>query len=137
MFESLKSLLAAKSIGDLFYAEVDYWHGLGTWYRGWTWASRKSTGGSAMLLGGCHAVDALRWFVGDEVTEVSAVANNQKALYEYDANVVAVVKFRSGAIGKTSVLLDANMPYTFNVDLIGTDGRAHIPACLLSFLRDK
>ncbi len=122
MFESLKTLLAQQTIGDVFYAEVDYWHNLGPAYRGWDWASRKDTGGSAMLLGGCHAVDALRWFVQEDAVEVSALANNQRALYEYDANVVAIVKFRNGAIGKTSVLFDAKIPYTFNVDLLGTDG---------------
>lgn len=122
MFESLKSLLAKQTIGDLFYAEVDYWHGLGPAYRGWSWASKSATGGSANLLGGCHAVDALRWFVADDVVEVSAMSNNKKELYEYDANVVAIVKFRNGLIGKTSVLLDAIIPYTFNVDLIGTEG---------------
>lgn len=122
MFESLKSFLAFGAIGDLFYAEVDYWHGLSPAYHGWSWASKKITGGSAMLMGGCHAVDALRWFVGDEVAEVSALANNHKGLYEYNANVVAIIKFRSGVIAKTSVLFDAEMPYTFNVDLIGTEG---------------
>ena len=75
-----------------------------------------------MLFGGCHAVDALRWLVRQDVVEVSALANNQRALYEYDANVVAIVKFRNGALGKTSVLFDAKIPYTFNVDLLGTDG---------------
>ena len=44
------------------------------------------------------------------------------ACYEYDANVVAIVKFRNGALGKTSVLFDAKIPYTFNVDLLGTEG---------------
>ncbi len=124
MFDVLRSLLAKGAIGELFYAEVDYWHGLGPWYRGWPWASRTATGGSANLLGGCHAVDALRWFVQEEVAEVSAFSNNKKGLYEYDANVVAIVKFRNGVIGKTSVLLDAVIPYTFNVDLIGTEGSA-------------
>jgi len=124
MFESLKAFLASGAIGDIFYAEVDYWHGLDPGYRGWQWASKKETGGSAMLMGGCHAVDALRWFVADEAVEVSALANNHKGLYEYDANVVAIVKFRGGMIAKTSVLFDARMPYTFNVDLIGTEGAA-------------
>ncbi len=124
MFESLKSVLATQTIGELFYAEVDYWHGLGPSYRGWPWASKTATGGSANLLGGCHAVDAMRWFVEDEVVEVSAMSNNKKGLYEYDANVVAIVKFRNGVIGKTSVLLDAVIPYSFNVDLIGTEGAA-------------
>jgi predicted dehydrogenase len=124
MFENLKSLLARQTIGDLFYAEVDYWHGLGPSYHGWPWASKIATGGSANLLGGCHAIDAMRWFVGDDVVEVSAFSNNKKGYYEYDANVVAIVKFRSGVIGKSSVLLDAEIPYTFNVDLIGTEGAA-------------
>ncbi len=122
LFENLKTLLNANVIGDLFYVEVDYWHGISPDYRGWDWAHTKATGGSAMLLGGCHAVDAMRWFADDEVTEVSAMSNNWKAAYEYDANVVAVVKFRGGAIGKTSVLLDCEMPYSFNIDLVGTDG---------------
>ena len=122
LFENLKSLLASGAIGRLFYAEVDYWHGIGTWYWGWEWAHVKKTGGSSMLFAGCHAVDALRWFTGDEAIEVCAFSNNVKELYEYDANVVAVLKFRGGAIGKTSALLDCAMPYTFNIDLAGTEG---------------
>jgi predicted dehydrogenase len=122
LFDNLKSLLGAGAIGRLFYAEVDYWHGIGTWYSGWEWAHKKTTGGSTMLLAGCHAVDALRWFTGDEVVEVTAFANNTKGLYEYDANVVALLRFRNGAIGKTSALMDAEMPYAFNIDLCGTEG---------------
>jgi len=122
MIESLKTLLAQQALGDVFCAEVDYWHHLGPAYCGWEWASRSATGGSAMLLGGCHAVDILRWLVQDDVVEVTAYANNQRALYEYDANVVAIVRFRHGAVGKTSVMFDAEIPYTFNVHLLGTDG---------------
>ena len=91
-------------------------------HHAWDLHSRKQTGGSAMLLVGCHAVDALRWLTGDEVVEVSAVSNNQRGLFEYAANVVAVLRFRSGIIGKTSVLLDCEMPYQFNMDLAGTEG---------------
>jgi len=123
LFRNLKSLLASGAIGELFYVEVDYWHGISpTWYRGWEWAHTRKTGGSTMLLGGCHAADAMRWFAGEEVVEVSAFANNKKGLFEYDANVVAAVKFQSGTIGKTSALFDGEMPYTFNIDLAGTEG---------------
>ncbi len=123
LFENLKAVLAAGGIGELFYIEVDYWHGISpTWYGGWDWAHTKKTGGSTMLLGGCHAVDALRWFAGEEVVEVTAYSNNKKGHFEYDANVVAVLKFQSGAIGKTSTLFDAEMPYCFNIDLVGTEG---------------
>lgn len=122
LFENLKALLAAGAVGKLFYVEVDYWHGLGPSYCGWEWAHTRKTGGSAMLLAGCHAVDAVRWFAGEEVVEVTAYGNNAKRGYEYPANVVAALKFASGAIGKTSVLLDSEMPYSFNIDLVGDAG---------------
>jgi predicted dehydrogenase len=122
MVTNLKSLLASGAIGELFYVEVDYWHGMGPSHHAWNLHSKKKTGGSAMLLAGCHAVDMLRWLAGDEVAEVTAVSNNKKGNFEYDANVAAVMKFRSGILGKTSTLFDCAMPYAFNVDLAGTEG---------------
>ena len=122
LLETLKSLLAGGAIGDLLYIEVDYWHGLGPQYRGWEWAHTFRTGGSATLLAGCHALDALRFLSGREVVEVSAMSNNKKGLYEYDANVVASLKLDDGTIAKSSVLLDAEIPYAFNIDLVGTAG---------------
>ncbi|MBN1910667.1 MAG: Gfo/Idh/MocA family oxidoreductase [Pirellulales bacterium] len=122
LFTIIKRQLADGTIGELFYAEVDYWHGIGPGRRQFDWFRRKETAGSAMLLAGCHALDALRWFVGDEVVEVSAMSNNKKGHFEYDANVVATLKFRNGVIGKTSCLFDCVMPYAFNIDLAGTEG---------------
>lgn len=122
LLESLRSLLAAGAIGELLYIEVDYWHGIGTWYSGWEWAHTIQTGGSATLLAGCHGLDALRFLSGREVVEVSAMSNNKKGLYEYDANVVATMKLDDGTIAKSSCLLDADIPYAFNIDIIGTQG---------------
>jgi predicted dehydrogenase len=119
---NLKSLLAAGAIGELFYAEVDYWHGMGPSHHAWNLHSKRKTGGSSMLLAGCHAVDTLRWLAGDEVMEVVAVSNNKKGNFEYDANVAAIMKFRGGTLGKTSTLFDCEMPYAFNVDLAGAEG---------------
>ena len=122
LIENLKSLLAARAIGQLFYVEVDYWHGLGDWWSGFGWAKTLEAGGSTMLTGGCHAVDCIRWLAGEEIVEVSAFGNNIRGNFEYDANVIAALKFESGAIGKTSALFDAEMPYAFNIDLAGTEG---------------
>lgn len=122
LFQNLKALLAARAVGRLFYIEVDYWHGLGRWWTGWPWGHTKAAGGSAMLLGGCHAVDAIRWFSQREVVEVAAFSNNIKNTFEFDANVVAILRFDDGSIGKTSALFDAEIPYAFNIDLVGTEG---------------
>lgn len=122
LVESLKSLLAAEAIGRVFYVEVDYWHGLGPRWPGFTWGRTLESGRSTMLTGGCHAVDAIRWLAGQEIVEVSAAANDVRGNFEYPANVVAVLKFADGAIGKTSALFDCDMPYQFNIDLAGTEG---------------
>lgn len=122
LIESLKALITQGAIGKLFYVEIDYWHGLAPWWSGWQWARYQRNGGSTMLLGGCHAMDAIRWLSGDEIVEVSAFGNNIKNNFEYDANVVAILKFQNGAIGKTSALFDADMPYQFNIDLAGSEG---------------
>ncbi|MHB8900267.1 MAG: Gfo/Idh/MocA family protein [Thermoguttaceae bacterium] len=119
---SIKSLVESGAIGELIYVEADYWHGMAVSHHAWNLHSRKKTAGSALLLAGCHAVDALRWLAGDEVAEVQATSNNRKGRFEFDANVVAVLKFRSGIIGKVSALLDCEMPYAFNLDLAGTEG---------------
>ncbi len=122
LIKNLKSLLAQHAIGKLFYIEIDYWHGLAEWWTGYEWGRTYASGRSAMLTGGCHAVDAIRWLSGDEVIEVAAFANNIHGRFEYPANVVAILRFKSGAIGKTSALFDAEMPYQFNIDLVGTEG---------------
>ena len=122
LVKNLRALLAERVIGDLFYVEVDYWHGIAQWYTGWEWGHRRATGGSTMLLGGCHAVDAIRYFAGQEIVEVAGFANNVRGKFEYPANVVAILRFADGAIGKTSALFDAEMPYSFNIDLAGTEG---------------
>jgi hypothetical protein len=43
---------------------------------------------------------APRYFVQDEVEEVTAYSNKRNPDYEYDTNVVGILKFRGGAIGK-------------------------------------
>ena len=119
---TIKSLVDSGAIGDLFYLECDYWHGMAPSHHAWDLHKKKATGGSAMLLAGCHAVDAIRWLAGDEVEEVSAFSNNCNGHFEYDANVVAVMKFKSGIIAKVSALFDCQMPYSFKLDLAGMEG---------------
>ncbi|HJN19045.1 MAG TPA: Gfo/Idh/MocA family oxidoreductase, partial [Armatimonadota bacterium] len=116
-----KALLDAGAIGDVFYGEVDYWHGVSDWYSGWPWAHTVEGGGSSMLFAGCHAADALRWFCGD-VAEVSAFAGGWDKRWEYPPTVVGAIKFESGAVGKLSSSVDIVAPYQFNIDVLGSEG---------------
>jgi predicted dehydrogenase len=125
MFQNIRALLEQKLIGEIYYAEVDYFHGIGPWYASWKWLVTKELGGSSLLMAGCHAVDALRWFLRDEAVEVTACSNRSKTnplQYEYDPNTVMVVRFAGGALGKVASLVECRMPYVFNVQLFGDGG---------------
>lgn len=116
------NLVKSGAIGDVFYVEGDYWHGVSDWYPGWDWAHRKSTGGSSFVFCGCHAVDSVRWISGLEVTSVCAFGGGWDKRYEYPATVVASVTWSNGAVGKLSSSIDCVMPYQFNVDIMGDKG---------------
>ncbi len=121
-FMLIKRMMDERAIGDVFYAEIDYWHNIGSQYGQYTWNIKREIAGSVWLSAGCHAVDAIRWFVGSEITEVTAYSNKRNPDYEYDTNAVAVLKFENGAIGKLSASFDVQCPYAFNIDLLGDKG---------------
>ncbi len=122
MVQTIHRLVQSGAIGRVFYAEADYWHNIPSTHHAWPFHSKQATAGSAMLLAGCHAVDMLRWLLADQAEEVSAVGNNPTGRFEYPPNVTAWIRFRGGAVAKVSALLDCQMPYTFQVELAGTEG---------------
>lgn len=126
LFQTIQRLLAQQSIGRVFYAESDYYHGIGPQYGQFAWNVQKAIGGSSLLSAGIHAVDALRWFVGAEAVEVSALSVRGDGppfdAYEYDPTEVFIVKFANGTVGKVTSSLESKMPYVFNVVLLGTKG---------------
>jgi predicted dehydrogenase len=126
LFETLKPLIEDDAIGRIFYGEVDYFHGIGPWYKQYEWNVKKSVGGSSLLSAGCHAVDGLRWFMDDEAVEVAAYSTRSKAEsfsdYEYDPTMVTIIKFRSGVVGKVASSIDCIQPYVFNINLVGDKG---------------
>ena len=146
LFQTLKSLIADDALGQVYYVEADYQHDIGSWWSGYDDARRKETGVSAMLVGGCHALDAARWFAGRDrergarVTEVFAYRGGyrkgQRREYnyltgswvedapplEYEGLEVVLLKFDNGVLGKVSVNFDCIMPYTFPIEILGDKG---------------
>ena len=122
-----RNLIEQGAIGKPYYIEVDYWHGMKTWYPQYPWSVKKPQGGSSLLSAGCHALDAMRWFAGNDnaVQEVSAYStphHGDSKDWGYDPTTVLICKFSSGAIGKCASILDCKMPYQFNIDVVGTKG---------------
>jgi predicted dehydrogenase len=146
LFQELKRLIAENQIGSPYYVETDYLSHNGSWWGGWADARKLERGVSALLVGGCHAVDALRWFSARgefeaaEPTEVYSVSggyrkgtneeynpithtwNRYAPPMEYDGLEIALVKFNNGAIGKVSVNNDCILPYRFPIRIFGDRG---------------
>ena len=125
-FEATRSVVQQGLLGRVHYAEVDYYHGIGPWYRQFDWNVRSGMGGSSLLTAGCHALDGLLFLMGGEVESVSSFgtrsANGDFAKYEYDTSTVTLVRFADGRVGKVTSCIDCLQPYYFHVHLVGSEG---------------
>ena len=118
---NIRALQAQGALGTTFYVQTDYWHNLEQ-----AGLAGKGGGVSAMLGGGCHAVDAARYLMGGDIVEVTALswspAPGDGGDHAGAANTVALVRFANGGMGKVSACTTQWMPYNFNIDLFGADG---------------
>ena len=121
----IKSVLDQGLIGEVYYLEGDYYHGIGPWYKQWEWNVTCEQGGSSLLSAGLHALDLVMWFAGSEVTEVASfgcTGPNNVLEYRYDPNSVTILKFANGAVGKCASSLEYRGPYYFPFEIHGEAG---------------
>jgi predicted dehydrogenase len=122
LLQIIRQNVTGGTLGDIIFAEVDYLHSIvGKTYTK-AWHCSRETAGTSMLVGGCHAVDAIRFLVGKPVVEVSAMSTSRTQVLEYPSTEIALLKFADGSIGKVSCCLECEMPYVFNVEVYGTKG---------------
>ncbi len=146
LFQTLKAMSADGAFGSIYSVEADYLSHNGSWWSGWQDTCTARHGVSAMLVAGCHAIDALRWFAtsdqygaADPVEVISIAGGYRKGRresydplrntwvsnappMEYDGLEVALVKFSNGVVGKVSVNFDCVMPYRFPIRIFGDRG---------------
>ncbi len=118
---TIDRLIEEGAFGNIFMVEVDYMH------RIWMtpeqkWLGSRARSGTAILTGGCHAVDAMRWFARSEAKEVYAYQVKTENPIEYPGTISVNVQFADGKIGRTATMFDAQMPYVFNIGVYGTEG---------------
>jgi predicted dehydrogenase len=145
LFATIKAMVADDALGDLYCVETDYQHDIASWWTGYEDARTREKGVSAMLTGGCHALDAARWFAATgryeaaTPVEVFAYAGGwrkgrdeefnyftnsfQKAPpLEYDDLEMVLIKFDNGVLAKVSVNYGCVMPYMFPIEVFGNRG---------------
>jgi predicted dehydrogenase len=125
-FQLARSVVDQGLLGELHYAEVDYYHGIGPWYGQFGWNVKKAWGGSSLLTAGCHALDALLLLMQAPVEEVTSYSTRSRnpifAPYEYDTTSVTILKFKGGKLGKVASVTDCLQPYYFHTHLVGSEG---------------
>ena len=117
-FEKAKSLIDSGVIGEVYYAESEYAHDYMKIVDNWR-ADPKRHG---VIGGGCHAVDLLRWLVGDPIEVFAYGTHKLLPQVPYDDATVAVLKFGGGVIGKVFVSTGCKRDYTMRTLVYGTKG---------------
>jgi 1,5-anhydro-D-fructose reductase (1,5-anhydro-D-mannitol-forming) len=77
-------------------------------------------GGGSLFDLGCHTVDVMRWFLGEPESVMAMTTNFAKA-YDIDDQCVALIRFKSGALG----ILDVSWVHRAGpttTEIYGTEG---------------
>ena len=119
LHQRIKTLVDAGALGALSYLEGYYVHDLtARAFENDRW--READNATPLVYSGCHFVDLLRWFAGEEIVEVFAAAGH-RAFPEYpesDLNVVTL-RFASGTIGSVVVAFGEPGPQDHTVRVAG------------------
>lgn len=106
----------------LMRARIAHMAALDQWFHeGSAWFGDPAlAGGGALFDLGCHTVDVMRWFLGEPVSVIAKAQNFSKA-YPIDDNTVALIEFKSGALG----IVDVSWVHRAGpnpLELYGTEG---------------
>lgn len=120
-FLDLRQRIIAGDFGALYHLEAEYNYGrLEKIIEGWR---GKLPFYSAVHGGGVHVADLLMWLARDRIVEVSAVGNavasKGSGFGNFD-NVVSVLRFARGAVGKLGVNFGCRLPHFHAVAVYGT-----------------
>jgi predicted dehydrogenase len=85
-------MVDAGMIGEPCYMESDYWHEVAP-----GWQAGADTAGTALLTGGVHAIDMMRYIQKPEVVAVEVFAKayppGRRPDFTYDPTIALMVKF--------------------------------------------
>ncbi|MCR5041572.1 MAG: Gfo/Idh/MocA family oxidoreductase, partial [Clostridia bacterium] len=117
-FEKAKEIVDSGVIGEVYFAESEYAHDYMYLVDNW----RADPLRHGVIGGGCHAVDLLRWLVGDPMEVFAYGTHKLLPQVPYDDATVAVMKFGADVMGKVFVSTGCKRDYTMRTLVYGTKG---------------
>jgi predicted dehydrogenase len=122
IFQTLKRMRDDGEFGEVYFVGAEYQFDYSR--VGGRWRSDPRVGRHVYLGGGCHAVDLMRYFLG-EVSTVVAMGNHFAAPeMPADDCVAALYRTSAGHIGQVLVAGGAKRPHAATLAINGTRGSA-------------
>jgi predicted dehydrogenase len=120
LVNALRTMRQQGDFGRVFLATADYWFGR----ERPGWMRDPALAGSSFLVGAIHAVDSMRYMLGEDVVEVEARSVEVGDYYHYPPAAMALVRYAGGAVGTFSSSLVGHTGYVLNLEIVGTGGSA-------------
>lgn len=120
----IKSTLEQNKIGQPVLASAYIkWHRSKEYYDSGDWRGTwELDGGGCLMNQGIHTVDLLQWFMGPIESVQALTSNRLHKNIEVEDTLVAIVKYKSGAIG-TIEATTAAYPGDFRkIEILGSEG---------------
>lgn len=117
-FEKAKALIDEGTIGDVYFIESEYAHDYMYLLENW----RSDPLRHGVIGGGCHAVDLIRWLVGDPAEVFAYGMHKLLPQVSYDDATIAIMKFDENTAGKVFVSTGCKRDYTMRTLVYGTKG---------------
>lgn len=117
-FEKAKELVESGTIGEVYFIESEYAHDYMKLVDNW----RSDPLRHGVIGGGCHAVDLIRWIVGDPEEVFAYGTHKLLPTVSYDDATVAIMKFNDNLMGKVFVSTGCKRDYTMRTCIYGTKG---------------
>lgn len=126
--QKLKQQIENNEIGDIFMGDAYIkWFRDQTYYDSGVWrGTLKLDGGGVLINQAIHTIDLLQWFMGDVDTIYGQTGIFTHKNIEGEDNAVAVLKYKSGAIGVIEGSTSVQPAQSRRIELQGKKGSAII-----------
>lgn len=115
----MAELFGAGAVGRPLHLRAVYGHGGRAGYE-FEWRARREQGGGELLDQGVHAMDLVRWLLG-EITEVQAVLTQAFWPVDVEDNAFLLLRTRSGPVASLHVSW-TEWRNRFSLELVGEEG---------------
>jgi predicted dehydrogenase len=126
-FRAACELLQKGSLGDIVAIEANYIHDMRQRATAFDdWRTDHENPQNIVLGGLSHTIDLMRWIAGQEVEEIFSFASH-KGWKEYPDvdTVIALLRFKSGTLGKGTMTISSSGPQRNTISIYGTNGQIH------------